>query len=62
MCDTEGNKHICIFDNLFDCRQPYQHIHPKEKKANIAVYKFKKIFGKETSTYSKRKEIIFNLF
>ena len=32
MCDTEGNKHICILDNLSDCQQPYQHIHLKEKK------------------------------
>ena len=32
VCDTEGNRHICILDNFFDCPQPHQHIHLKEKK------------------------------
>ena len=33
MYDTEGNKHHpCIRDNLFNCRQPHQHINLKEKK------------------------------
>ena len=33
MYDTEGNKrHICIRDNLLNCRQPHQHIYLKEKK------------------------------
>ena len=33
MYDTEGNKdQISIHDNFFNCRQPHQHIHLKEKK------------------------------
>ena len=44
MCETEENKHNCILDNLFDCRQPHQNIHPKEKKQSILVYKFKNSF------------------
>ena len=32
MCDIEGDKHICILNNLCDCQQPHQHIQLKEKK------------------------------
>ena len=33
MYDTEGNvDHLCIHDNLFNCRSPHHHIHLKEKK------------------------------
>ena len=35
MCDTEGNRRICVLDNLFDCQQPHQHIHLKEKNHSI---------------------------
>ena len=31
MRNTEGNEHICILDNLFNCRQPYQQIHLNER-------------------------------
>ena len=50
MCDTEGNKHICNLDNLFDL-QPCQNIHLKEKKQishsnkEIIAYKFKNSFS-----------------
>ena len=31
--NTEGNNdHICIRNNLFNCRQPHQHIHLKQNK------------------------------
>ena len=41
MCDNEGNKRNYIFDNLFDCRQPHQHIHLKGKKYhNTQIQKF----------------------
>ena len=45
MCDTEGNKHICILYGLFDCQQYHQHP-PEGKETNIMVYKFKIIFLK----------------
>ena len=33
MYDTERNMHhLCIHDNLFNCRPPHQHIRLKEKK------------------------------
>ena len=46
MCDIEGNKRICILDNLFDCRQPHQHIHLNEKK-QISKYTNSKLFLSE---------------
>ena len=57
MYDTEGNKRICILDNLFDFQQPRQYIHLKEKKKE-SYYKY----SKETSAYWKRKDKIFNIF
>ena len=57
MYDIEGNKdHICIRDNLFNCRQPHHHIHLKEKK-HVLLKKWK-----ETSAYWKLKDTIFKLF
>ena len=46
MCNIEGNKRICILDNLFDCRQPHQHIHLNEKK-QISKYTNSKLFLSE---------------
>ena len=37
MCDTEGNKHICIIDNMFNCQQPHQLIHLKEKNHSTGL-------------------------
>ena len=37
MYDIEGNKDICIHDNLFNCWQPHQHIHLKEKKQVLTI-------------------------
>ena len=42
MCDTEGNKRICIPDNLPDCQRHHQHIHLKEKK-KVSLYTNSKI-------------------
>ena len=39
MYDTEGNKDICIWDNLFNCQQPHQHINLKEKKQILIIKK-----------------------
>ena len=53
-----GNVMIFIFfSNLFNCRQPHQHIHLKEKKQVLIIKKWK-----ETSTYWKFKDKIFKLF
>ena len=59
MYDTEGKKdHICIHDNnLFNCLQPHQHIHLKEKKQVLIIKKWK-----ETFTYWKLKDEIFKSF
>ena len=46
MCDTEGNKDICILDNLFDCRQPHQHSQLKEKK-QVSKKKIKTFFSEK---------------
>ena len=42
MYDTEGNKRICIIDNLSNCQQPHQHTHLK-KKRQVSYYKNSKI-------------------
>ena len=47
MSDTEGNKCICILDNLFDCQQPHQYIHLKEKKKVLWYTNSKKIFSEK---------------
>ena len=40
MYDIEGNKdHICIRDNLFNCRQPHQNINLEEKKLVLIIKK-----------------------
>ena len=57
MYDTEGNKDICIWDNLFNCQQPHQHINLKEKKQILIIKKWKENF-----TYWKFKDKIFKLF
>ena len=64
MCDTAGNKHhICIRDNLFNCPQTQQHIHLKVKKNTYSSVLIRKCFlWKETSTYWKFKDNIFDLF
>ena len=43
MYDTEGNKRICILDNLFDFQQPHQYIHLKERKRNHTIKIQKKL-------------------
>ena len=48
MYDTEENKDICMYDNLFNCRQYHQHVHLKEKKHVLIIKKWK-----ETYTYWK---------
>ena len=48
---------ICIHDNLFNCRQPHQHIHLKQKKQVLIIKKWK-----ETFTYLKFNDKFFKLF
>ena len=55
MYDTDGNKHTCIRGNLFDCQQPFQHIHLKGKETSITVYEFKNTF------FEKKLPLIENL-
>ena len=52
---NEDNKdHVCNSDNLFNYRQPHQHIHLNEKKQVLIFKKWK-----ETFTYWKLKDTIF---
>ena len=62
MCDTEGNKRICILDDLPNCQQPHQHIHLKEKEKYPGTQIQKFFFWKEVSIYRKCKDKIINLF
>ena len=57
MYDTEGNKDVWIPDSLFNCQQPHQHIHLKEKEQVLIIKKWK-----ETFTYWKFNDKIFKLF
>ena len=58
MYDTEETKgHIYICDNLLNCQQLPQNIHLKEKKQVLIIKKWK-----ETPTYWKFKDKIFQLF
>ena len=57
MYDTEGNKDVWIPDSLFNCQQPHQHIHLKEKEQVLIIKKWK-----ETFTYWKFNNKIFKLF
>ena len=42
---TERNMHhLCIHDNLFNCRPPHQHIHLKEKKQVLQCTNSKMLF------------------
>ena len=48
MYDTDENRHRnCIHDNLFNCRQPHQHILFNGKEISITVYRFKNAFCKK---------------
>ena len=38
MYDTEGNKHIVMRDNLFNCRPPSPTHSPEGKEISITVY------------------------
>ena len=49
MYETEGNKRICILDNLSDCQQPHQHIQLNEKKKVSWYTNSKIIFLKSNS-------------
>ena len=57
MYDTEGNKRICIPDNLSNCQQPQTR---RKKYHGMQIQKL--FFRKETSTYWKRKNKIFTCF
>ena len=48
MDDSEGNEHDNQFGkNLFNCRQPHEHIHLKENKQVLQCNKFKNAFCKK---------------
>ena len=56
MCESEGNKHGCIWLLIASSARPSEW-----KEASVIVYKFKN-YWKETSSYWKFKDKIFNLF
>ena len=63
MYDTKGNKqHLCVRDNLFNCRQPHHHIHLKEKEQVLQCTNSKILFVKRNFYFWKLKDKIIKLF